>query len=67
VAASNNKDHQTKSLHYCLLAPHVNNGVILHAHPVRGESRNQRNTTREVATVHSIACAIDKIDAGKVL
>ena len=25
-------------------------GVILHAHPVRGESHNQRNTTREVAT-----------------
>jgi len=27
------------------------NGVILHAHPVRGESHNQRNTTGEVATV----------------
>jgi len=26
-------------------------GVVLHAHPVRGESHNQRNTTREVATV----------------
>ena len=26
-------------------------GVILHAHPVRGESHNQRNTTGEVATV----------------
>jgi len=26
-------------------------GVILHAHPVRGESHNQRNTAREVATV----------------
>jgi len=25
-------------------------GVVLHAHPVRGESRNQRNTTGEVAT-----------------
>jgi len=25
-------------------------GVILHAHPVRGESHNQRNTTGEVAT-----------------
>ena len=25
-------------------------GVILHAHPVRGESHNHRNTTREVAT-----------------
>jgi len=26
-------------------------GVILHAHPVRGESHNERNTTGEVATV----------------
>jgi len=26
-------------------------GVVLHAHPVRGESYNQRNTTGEVATV----------------
>ena len=24
--------------------------VVLHAHPVRGESHNQRNTTGEVAT-----------------
>jgi len=24
---------------------------VLHAHPVRGESHNQRNTTGEVATV----------------
>jgi len=29
----------------------VYNGVILHAHPVRGESHNQRNTTGEVATM----------------
>jgi len=26
-------------------------GVVLHAHPVRGESHNQRNTTGEVETV----------------
>jgi len=26
-------------------------GVILHAHPVRGESYNERNTTGEVATI----------------
>jgi len=26
-------------------------GVILHAHPVRGESHNQRNNTGEVAAV----------------
>ena len=25
-------------------------GVVLHAHPVRGESHNQRNTTGDVAT-----------------
>ena len=28
----------------------MHNGVILRAHPVRGESHNQRNTTGEVAT-----------------
>jgi len=27
------------------------NGFILHAHPVRGESHNQRNATGEVATI----------------
>jgi len=26
-------------------------GVVLHAHPVCGESHNQRNTTGEVATI----------------
>ena len=30
------------------------NGVILHAHPVRGESHNQRNTTGEVATIPKV-------------
>jgi len=29
-------------------------GVVLRAHPVRGESYNQRNTTGEVATVLSV-------------
>jgi len=29
---------------------YIYNGVILHAHPVRGESHNQHNTTGEVAT-----------------
>jgi len=29
---------------------YIYNGVILHAHPIRGESDNQRNTTGEVAT-----------------
>jgi len=26
-------------------------GVVLHAHPVRGESHNQRNTTGDLATI----------------
>ena len=26
-------------------------GVVLHAHPVRGESHNQHNTTGEVVTI----------------
>jgi len=30
---------------------YIYNGVILHAHPIRGESHNQRNTTGEVATI----------------
>jgi len=29
----------------------IYNGFNLHAHPVRGESYNQRNTTGEVATI----------------
>jgi len=49
VAASNNRIYSTKSLYYCLFAPHIN-GVVLHAHSVRGESRIQRNTSAEVVT-----------------
>ena len=30
---------------------YIYNGVILHAHPLRGELHNQRNTTGEVATL----------------
>ena len=30
-------------------------GAVLHAHPVRGESHNQRNTTGEIATEGSPA------------
>jgi len=30
---------------------YIYNDVILHAHPVRGESHNQRNATGEVATL----------------
>ena len=35
--------------YYCLLVPHIYI-FVLRAHPVRGESHNQRNTTGEVAT-----------------
>jgi len=31
------------------------NGVVPHAHPVRGESHIQRNTTGEVATVQCVS------------
>jgi len=34
--------------YYC--SRYIYNGVILHAHPARGESHNQRNATGEVAT-----------------
>jgi len=37
------------SLYYCLFAPRIYI-FVLRAHPIRGESHNQRNTTREVAT-----------------
>jgi len=37
VAASNMRDHPTRSLYYCLFALYIY-GVFLHAHPVRGES-----------------------------
>ena len=49
VAASNNRVHRRDhSIIAC--SRHLHNGVILHAHPVRGESHNQRNTTGEIAT-----------------
>ena len=35
---------------------YIYNGVVLHAHPVRGESHNQRNTTGEVATTSPPFC-----------
>ena len=41
----------TRRDHYnCLFAPHTYI-FVLRAHPVRGETHNQRNTTGEVATV----------------
>ena len=44
-----NRNHSTRSLYYCLFAPHAYI-FVLRAHPVCGESHNQRNATREVAT-----------------
>jgi len=49
VAASNNRDHARNLSYYCLLAPRIYI-FALRAHPARGESHNQRNTTGEVAT-----------------
>jgi len=34
---------------------YIYNGVVFHAHPVRGESHNQRNATGEVATLPQAA------------
>jgi len=50
AAARNNRDHASQSLLLLLArATHIYI-FVLHAHPVRGESHNQRNTTREVVT-----------------
>ena len=49
-AESNNRDHAPHSLYHCLFAPHIR-GVVLRAHPVRGESHVQHNANREVATI----------------
>jgi len=48
VAASNNRDRPTRSLCYCLFAPHLYS-FVLRAHPVRGESHIQHNASGEVA------------------
>jgi len=50
VAASNNRVHTTRSLYYCLFAPHIF-GVDLRAHSVRGEPRIQRHACGEAATL----------------
>jgi len=36
VAASDNRDHLTRSFYYCLFVPHIH-GVVLHTHSVRSE------------------------------
>ena len=50
VAASNNRDHMPWSLYYSLFVPHIYMWVVLHTHPIRGESHIQRNANWEVAT-----------------
>jgi len=50
VAASNSRDHD-HSIIAC--SRHIYMGVVLRAHPVRGESHIQRNANREVATTLS--------------
>jgi len=42
-------------VYYCLLAPHIYI-FVLRAHPVHGESHNQRNATGEIATVAAQNC-----------
>jgi len=42
--------HLTRSLYYCLFARHIY-GVVIRAHSVRGEPRNQRNASGEFPTV----------------
>jgi len=39
---------------------YIYNGFVLHAHPVRGESHNQRNITGEVATLLGLKFSIKK-------
>jgi len=51
VAAGNNRVHMPRSLYFCLFAPRIYI-VVLRAHPVRGESHNQRNANGEVATTY---------------
>jgi len=50
VAASNSRVHLTRSLYYCLFAPHIY-GVVLCTHSVHGGLHIQRNASGEVATV----------------
>jgi len=50
------RDYTPRSLLLLVRTTYMND-VVLHAHPVRGESHNQRNTTGEVATMHT-ACVM---------
>jgi len=55
VAASNNRVHMLAISLTIACSRYMYNGVVLHAHPVRGESHNERNTPGEVATVDYLA------------
>jgi len=50
------RGHSPRSLHrdHIIIAcsRHIHMGVILHAHPFRGESHIQRNASGEVATLY---------------
>jgi len=59
VAASNNRDPARTLTIAC--SRYIYNGVILHAHPVRGESHNQRNASGEVATTVNAKHQVDHI------
>jgi len=54
VAASNNRDHPTRSLYYCLFAQHIYVCVVLRAHPVRGELHIQCNANGDVAALMNV-------------
>jgi len=53
VAASNNRSSYAMITLLLLVRATYMNGVVLHAHPIRGESHIQRNTTGEVAAIVS--------------
>jgi len=54
VAASINRIHPTRSLHYCLFMPYYS--VVLHAHSIRGEPCFHRKASGEVATTSPPFC-----------
>jgi len=50
ATASNNRDHAPQSLYYCLFVPLIYMGLVVHAHPIHGESHIQHNANWEIAT-----------------
>jgi len=55
TVAATNKEIMRRNLSYCCLH-YIYHGVILHTHPVRVESHNQRSTTGEIATLNAEVC-----------